>query len=341
MNSTFTVLLSGATRDSWPDIVWRDARKEGARICLDFCKPLPNWLRKMRKVHFSNRTNKNVWLPMKTLWDCTNVLRLEDLDPQKRNYIIFQTGVKFSARYIKKLKEERNACIVLYMPDNVRTIGIANDKRVFERFCQHYHIDQAYSFDKRDCEEFGMTFFDIYSEIEAEASQQKQSEQRQLVYVGNCRSKARLRMVHQIFEQLHEECHCVFYLNGVEKKDMLYEDIRYNCPLTYKQVVELTKQSDIILEIMNRDQTGNTLRSKEAVCYDKLLLTNNPAIVQSAYYDRHQMQYFERAEDIRLEELGRRAEYGYKGEYSPKRLLEMIVEQDRGRQLSLSKGISR
>ena len=162
-SSSFTIIINEARPDSWPDIVWRDARDAGANVLLDSSKPLPSFLRKLRQIHFSNIANRKVWLPLKRAWDFSNTLRISDMDRIKRNYVIFQTGIKFSAHYIERLKRERNACIVLYMPDNVRTMNIAQTREEFERFKEHYHIDQVYSFDKKDCEEFEMEFFDFYS----------------------------------------------------------------------------------------------------------------------------------------------------------------------------------
>lgn len=329
INTSFEILISEAKPDSWPDIVWQDAKDKGARAFLDYCKPIPAWLQKMRKTHFSNTANRRFWLPMKNIWDWTNALQLDDLDPNKRNYIIFQTGIKFSAHYIKRLKEERNACIVLYMPDNIRTIGIANDKNEYDRFCRHYRIDQAYSFDKKDCEEFGMEFFDYYSVLPLKANAEStSSEKYKVLYVGSCRSKERLEILHRLYDHLSAQADCTFYLNGVEEADIARSGITYNHPLTYKEVIELVQQNDVIVEIMNGCQTGNTLRLKEAVCYNKLLLTNNQTITDSPYYNPQYMQVFNNVDEIDLSKFSDVVDYHYKGEYSPRLLLERIKERD-------------
>lgn len=330
MQSTFTILISEqAKKDSWSDVVWRDSKSVGSRVLLEYCKPIPRWLWKIRKIHFSNLANRRFWLPMKYLWDWTNTLRFEDLDPNKRNYIIFQTGIKLSAHYIKKLKKERNACIVLYMPDNIRTIRIANNKKEFDRFCRHYQIDQVYSFDRKDCEEFGMEFFDYYSTLPIiGVFDANQNGKLKVLYVGSCRSKERLDTLHQLYDRLKDEAECTFYLNGVDKEDMIREGIIYNHPLTYKQVIELVQQNDVIVEIINGNQTGNTLRFKEAVCYNKLLLTNNHTITNSHYYSSLYMQVFDNVEEIDLTKFNYEVDYHYQGEYSPNILLEEIKVRD-------------
>lgn len=332
MQSTFSILISEAQKDSWPDVIWTDAKKDGADIYLDFCKHITKKLRILRKMHFSNSANKKVWFPMKKLWDWSNVLRPEQLDPSNRNYIIFQTGIKYSAHYIKKLKEERNACIILYMPDNIRTIGIAQTKAEFDRYCRHYHIDQLYSFDLNDCHEFGMEFFDYYSQLPIKiVSNKTHSDKLKVLYVGSCRSKERLDTLHKLYDSLNEKAECTFYLNGVNGEDATRENINYNHPLTYLQVVNLVQQHDIIIEIMNGQQAGNTLRFKEAVCYNKLLLTNNHSIKNSQYYNQKFIQIFDNVDDIDLSKFDINVEYKYNGEYSPSLLLKRIKENDNNR----------
>lgn len=330
MQSTFTILITEAQTDSWPDIVWADAKDKGARVCLDYCRPMNSGLRKLRNIYFSNPANRKIWLPMKCLWDWSNILKLEDLDPHKRNYIIFQTGIKFSAHYIKKLKKERNACIVLYMPDNIHTIGIAKNKEEFDRFCRHYGVDQVYSFDKEDCKLFGAKFFDFYSMLPRPIKKDftDMDLRKKILYVGNCRNKERLDILHRLYEQLNTELHCIFYINGVAETDKKYHGIFYNHPLTYRSVVSLIQQSDAVLEIINGKQAGNTLRFKEAVCYDKLLLTNNQNCQSDKYFSPQYMQVFTDIENIDMPFFNKQAAYNYRGEYSPYRLMELIVAND-------------
>lgn len=328
-NISFTIIINEARPDSWPDIVWRDAYTAGARVLLDSCRPIQTVLRKLRRIQFANPVNRKIWLPLKFFWDGTNTLRLSDLDPLKRNYIIFQTGIKFSAHYIERLKRERNACIVLYMPDNIRTMKIAQNKEEFNRFCRHYHVDQVYSFDKKDCEEFGVEFFDFYSMLPAKVKQKEVGDGKsKILYVGGCRSKERLKTLHALYDNLKGKAHCTFYLNGVEPADATRDGIVYNHPLTYAEVVELVQQHDIIVELMNGAQAGNTLRLKEAVCYNKCLLTNNPLVKESPYYDPDFMQIFKKVDDIYLSRFSMNVDYKYNGEFSPCKLMERIVECD-------------
>ena len=98
-------------------------------------------------------------------------------------------------------------------------------------------------------------------------------------------------------------------------------------------MVEKTLNSNCILELMNDNQAGNTLRFKEAVCYNKKLLTNNRAAFDSPYYDERYIRVFDDVSEIDPEWIAQKCavDYCYGGEYSPQRLLEMIIGQLDGR----------
>lgn len=324
MQSNSFVVVNEANKGSWAKTVWGDI-DNGSNVFLQSDTLKYKWLKKLKKIHFSNKTNRKVWLPLKCLWDKAYSIKPAMLDPTKRNYIIFQTGIKFSPRYIQMLKRRYNACIVLYMPDTLRAIGLAVDAVSFKRFCKHYHVDQVYSFDHNDCEEFGLTFFDIYS---SKANDEQSSTNKGCLYVGNCRSRGRLDTLHSLYKKLSEKLTCTFYINKVAEGDKLYPlGIVYNTPLSYDDVVGLVRQSDIVVEIMNEGQQGNTLRFKEAVCYNKRLLTNNPYVLKSKYYNPDFIQYFSSVEDIDTDWLTKTVDvdYHYNGEYSPALLAKMIA----------------
>lgn len=71
------------------------------------------------------------------------------------------------------------------------------------------------------------------------------------------------------------------------------------------------------------------LRLKEAVCYNKCLLTNNRTVTSSPYYRPEYMQVFEQIDDISMSSFARHADYHYQGEFSPRKLMERIVEMDK------------
>ena len=326
----FFVIINESNENAWSAYVWSDV-KEQAVILYDNNVLRSSSLKKLKKLHFGNKFNGRVWLPLKSVWNRSLSLRYEDLKATDRNILIFQSSVKFSPGFIRKLKREKNAVIVQYLPDTLEKLGIADSAAAYERYKRYYGIDLTYSFDQNDCVRYGMEFFDIYSSKAAAA--QPREDLYDIFYVGSARTEGRLELLHSVTERTEGLRGC-FYMIGVDSdKQRCPERVTYNQPLRYGEVVEKTLNSNCILELMNDNQAGNTLRFKEAVCYNKKLLTNNRAAFDSPYYDERYIRVFDDVSEIDPEWIAQKCavDYRYGGEYSPQRLLEMIIGQLDGR----------
>lgn len=326
----FFVIINESNENAWSAYVWSDV-KEQAVILYDNNRLRKPLLKKLKKLHFGNKLNGRVWLPFKSVWNRCLSLRCEDLKATDRNILIFQSSIKFSPGFIRKLKREKNAVIVQYLPDTLEKLGIADSVAAYERYKRYYGIDMAYSFDKNDCEKFHLEFFDIYSS--KAASEKPWEDLYDLFYVGSARTDERLELLHAVAEQTEGIRSC-FYMIGVDSdKQRCPERVTYNQPLRYDEVVGKTLNANCILELINDNQEGNTLRFKEAVCYNKKLLTNNRAVLDSPYYDERYIRVFDDVSEINPEWIAQKCavDYRYGGEYSPQRLLQMIIGQLDGR----------
>ena len=329
-DTAFYFILPDVPASSWVNIVWSDVRPLG-KVFLATTTLKSNWLRKLKKIHFSNKANKKFWLPMKHLWNGVFPIKADMLDTKKRNYIIFHSGVKFSPSYLGWLKRHCNACIVLYLPDTLFALNIANNSAEWTRYKEYYGIDLVFSFDPEDCKRYGFMFFDIYSCFPVDMFPNIKEARTDIFYVGSCRTEERLKLVQKIYEKMHGQTTCSFRITGVPEKDIQqHDEIIYNIPISYRDVIGEIMKSRCILEIINPGQYGNTLRYKEAICYGKKLLTNNPDVLTSRYYNPRWIQYFKDAEDIDVGWIvdGDEPMYHYGGEFSPKHLLNMIVESN-------------
>lgn len=322
----FYVILPNSLPNSWGVTAWSDLFPYVIFYLNNSTIRTP-WLQKLKKIHFSNSANKKLWVPFKGIWNSTFPIKPSDLDPHKRNYIIFHSGVKFSPSYIRMLKRDYNVCIVYYLPDTLVGLNVAHNEAEWKRYKEYYQIDYVFSFDSEDCKRYGFDFFDIFSKVDSI----EEPVINDLFYIGSCRTKSRLELVQGVYEHIGNKANCDFRMIGVAEEDIKAAvGITYNQPLGYPDVIKETLKSHCILEIMNPGQHGNTLRYKEAVCYGKKLLSNNPDIITSKYYDPRWMQYFGKPEDIDVDWLlkDEKPDYKYEGEYSPVRLLDMIMNKD-------------
>lgn len=324
MGNNYVIVTNEASRGSWIEWMWSDINQR-ANILLDNNVLTNPFARRLKKLHFSNSLNKKVWIPFKWAWDRYLSLKLEDLSSKDVNYVIFQSNIKFSPRFIKKLKNNKNARIILYLPDTTTGIGIGVSIAAVTRYCRYYLVDEVYSFDEEDCKKFNFKYFDLYSTPEIDLSGK---ENKGVYYVGNCRTEERRVLLMSVFEKLRNKIHCDFYMVGVRLELQKYsDDITYNHPLKYRDVISGLGKWNCILELVNSNQSGNTLRFKEAICYNKKLITNNPYVLQSKYYNPNWIMYFNSVEEINYEWILRDiiVDYQYSEEFSPNALLDQIT----------------
>lgn len=97
----------------------------------------------------------------------------------------------------------------------------------------------------------------------------------------------------------------------------------------YEDLIDYMLEYDVILDIVQDEQVGLSLRPYEAVVYNKKLLTNNRSIFDFQFYNPQYMFYFEKVSDINWSDVFNKHEvdYHYQNEYSPLHLVEHIMAE--------------
>ena len=182
-------------------------------------------------------------------------------------------------------------------------------------------FDMIFSFDKADCENNGFIYHPTnYSTACINRNIKVTND---AFYVGV--SKGRQNALEKIYSKLTAAgVACSFYIVGVKKKNI--SGIHYNQWLSYKQVLEEIEKANCIIEVMEGMQQGVTLRTMEAICYNKKLLTNNKSIKELSFYESGNIMVFDSIDEIDPEFLRNRenVNYGYNNEFSPIHLIEHI-----------------
>lgn len=112
-----------------------------------------------------------------------------------------------------------------------------------------------------------------------------------------------------------------------KKKGMYYVEWQ-----PYPEIVKQDLQSNCVLEIVQQGQGGFTLRTQEAICCNKKLLTNNKEILNSPYYDKRFIRVFESVDDIDVDFIKEREEvqYNYDNGFSSVVFIEFILDKLNG-----------
>lgn len=291
---------------------------------LLFTSPLAtknNLLRIIHHVHSSFALNSVVNLPGKRIWNY--LYSLNEVDLNNGKYIIIlpdNSACRFNRDYLKMLGKMPNVKLVLV------NVNVYQEKyKLLQEKIKYF--DLVFSFDKGDCEKFGFIYHPTnYSYMNMICEKKIKSD---IFFIGN--NKGRLPMINKIFRLIETKNGiCDFWINKVDKQDRITKNtIKYNKWLDYKQILEKVNTSNCLLDIVSKGQEGITLRTMEAIVYNKKLLTNNPNVKELKFYHSGFIQYFESIEEIDIDFVLKKekVEYNYKNEFSPVHLVEHIKEE--------------
>lgn len=142
------------------------------------------------------------------------------------------------------------------------------------------YVDSIWSFDFADCEKYGLkyntTFYPYILRLNSEAKNDVG-----VLFVG--KDKGRLSLLNDIKHKLNEFS-IKSYFHVVANSKYGKKDSSYKETISYLQVLNLINQSKILLEIIQKGQTGATLRCMEALFYKVKLITNNRFITNYDFY---------------------------------------------------------
>lgn len=279
----------------------------------------------IRKIHTSLHLLKYIDLPGKYIWyernfctmenECTHIVMCLDA--------FLRIGLR-ALRRLKKLHPQVKFVLLLIDSMNAHSFVVVYGKKYFMNF----DWDDILSYDSEDCKKYGFKYIKMnyYSKVNDINSQsRKQSE---LFYIGTEKEgDGRSELLERIYDlALRNGVECDFNTFTKRKTSTKNGINRLDKPLNYLNVLNRVVNSRCILELVQNDQHTQTARYMEAVCYNKKLLTNNPQIFKLPYYNPRYMQYFNNPEDIDCAWILDReiCEYNYRGDFSPRRLIDMI-----------------
>lgn len=191
------------------------------------------------------------------------------------------------------------------------------------------YCDLIYSVSPYDAKKLGLPFlsWDIYSQ---ENNRKTSSVDWDIFFVGS--AKDRLKILRKLAKRFQEEgLRAKMHIGGVPPEQLSGPLKKYindsTDYLPYPEVQQNVQKSNCILELVETGQTCLTLRTMEAITYNKKLLTNNENIKAFKYYDPRYIQVFQNVDEIDFNFITERTpvNYGYDGEYSPCNIIKKIV----------------
>lgn len=275
----------------------------------------------LRKIHYSKKINKIINLPFKEKWKYT--LDEISFDKDKRYILIFSDSVyPITDGYIKILKNKYDVVCALFLLNTQTELNI----KITNSYLPY--LDYIFTFDYSDAKKFGyIECLYLYSKTNFDINIVTLKD---MYFIGV--DKGRLVKIKRINELAQKaKVDVMIRVQGVNETTIANnheENIIYNQWISYDESLKEMLKCNCILELLKAGQTGATLRYYEAVCYNKKLLTNNKNVVNLPFYNPDYIHVFENPEDIDWNWVKEQipVDYHYDGRFSPKKLIDRIIE---------------
>lgn len=284
---------------------------------FDFNKNL--FVRVLYRLHHWWVLNYLFKLPFKRFWN-KYMFKGEITEPTC--FIFFMNYVNISNDYttlFSNLKKNPNVKFVMYFEDLVSSRkGIRFD-------LLNKYFDLVLTFDKGDAEKYGFTYYPSFlSKLEKIPDNNLHTSQ--ACFYGA--AKKRYDSIINIYSYLSlKGISCDFGVSRLRKENKKIQGISYiDYIIPYSDYIQHVYNTGCIVEIIQDNSVGYTLRTWEALIYRKKLLTNNKSILDAPFYNPSQFCYFESIDDIDIEFFTRSfiPNTDYLEQISPRSLLKFI-----------------
>ncbi|MCF2674471.1 hypothetical protein [Fusobacterium varium] len=261
---------------------------------------------------------------------------LKKINNKNYDFIFFISPETITEKMLKKMKEKnKNSKFILYTWDSF--LNKPSCKYLMKYF------DKKYSFDKQDCKNTDIKFLPLFYLDKYNLKNENKNFKYDISFVGTAHED-RFFIINKLKENLkNQKLNSYFYLYLQSKKIYYFrkifdkrfknaeiENFHFDI-LNHKEIVKISNNSKIILDIQRDIQSGLTMRTIEiALGMRKKIVTTNKEIKEYDFYNENniliidrkkpfvQKEFFDKEYEMVDEEI-------YK-KYSLKKWLENIFE---------------
>lgn len=260
------------------------------------------FLNKVARIHFSTTINRYIKLPFKSIWynKIEKLIDLKKLSKEELCILVYDRN-KLGAEesFIKYIKRKYPNVKLAYIFTNIVKHTAATESDYIDKLNDWY--DAVFAFDPEDALKYGFSYSPLIYDADLFYSKGKTESASNLVfYVGQ--AKDRLDGLLGVYRRMKElNIDSDFHITNVEAGQQEFVDaIVYNQFMTYEDCVRHIQKATCLVDIIQGDSTGLTIKNCEAICYNKKLITTNRHIKEYPFYDPRYIRVIEKPEDIDL-----------------------------------------
>lgn len=257
------------------------------------------WKNQLARIYFSWRINKLFPMPFKSIWYKQLGLYLKKLGFDKGGCIIIYDHNVFGGEetFIGYIRKKYPVAKMVYVFTNIVEFTSAKEKNYVEKLNDWY--DVVFAFDPEDAKKYNFAYSPlIYDPDPAYDKDATENKENTVFYVGQAKDRLpSLMAAYQKLKKLGVQCN--FHIAKVPEEDIIQaDDITYNQWMSYAEAVTAIQKSTCLLDAIQGNSTGLTIKTCEAVCYDKKLITTNKHVTEYPFYDSRYIRIVESPEDI-------------------------------------------
>lgn len=295
MNNKYNYIIITMTGDFY-DCVYGEEVKRLNYAYYDSCFPKNKFLKFLKRIHFSSKVNSFIKLPYKEIWiDLMLKIYKRKTKLMKDNqkpvcFILFADCLPLENNFFsKKIKYYFPTSKIVYFFQDIISLDI--NKKNFIKNKSKY-VDAIYSFDLMDAKKYNIFFHNLPYSFPILLNKEHYDLKYDVFFCGA--AKNRLDDIINAYISLKlQGLKCLFIITRVNKSEQKYAgEIKYCNFINYNQYLRYLQESKCVLEIIQKNSSGNTLRTNEAIAYNKLLLSNNQELMQNNLFDDNNMKVF-------------------------------------------------
>jgi len=211
---------------------------------------------------------------------------LERTEGMQLDYVLIIGSAIINAGFLKELRNgHKNACLLTYQWDS---------NRLYPYFHLLEYFDKCFSFDFNDCRQtprlsyHPLFYLERYKELRTQWNTVKKYD---LLHVGSLHPE-RYEMLQKAAAYCRENGITFYYYVYMPFASFLkhwirgrrFTNVRFR-KLNPGDILALYSQANVILDLPQKGQTGLTMRTFEVLGAGKKLLTTNPWIEQTDFYN--------------------------------------------------------
>lgn len=233
-----------------------------------------------RHIRFKSRSA--VLLPFVSIWHRSFDEYLKIDNNVKTVLIVYDwNSLTKDLGFFTYLKRRHKNLSIVYMFSNIVAISGAKYYKIIEKLNNVF--DVVYAFDREDVKKYNFEYSPLIYTTDVQMPPISEAMENDLFYLGM--AKDRYDALIELFEKATAEgLKCDFTIVGVPEEKRKHQDVIKYTPVSYDTAIKGMAKAKCIVDIIQGNSTGLTIKNCEALAFGRKLITSNPHVRDVEFY---------------------------------------------------------